>query len=314
MMKEKYIKEDKMSELLATSEKLLQVVSRFGIHLGVGEKTIEQVCTEHKVDVRTFLAVVNFTYSAGEMKPKEGDINLKTLCLYLQNTHIYMAKFLLPHIRRHLIDALGASTNNDVTFLIIKFFDEYCQELKNHMEIEDKEIFSRIDDLLQGKKATHLATEISKMHTFPIEQKLSELKNIIIKYYSSSSDNNMIYNILQHLFMCEYDLFIHDKLESHLLMPEVRRMEIKNECNNSTLHNEEESEISEELTKREQDIIVCVVKGMTNKETADKLFISVNTVTTHRRNIAKKLNIHSPAGLTIYAIVNGLVDIKEIKI
>lgn len=314
IMKEKYTKEDKMSELLATSEKLLQVVSRFGIHLGVGEKTIEQVCIEHNVDVKTFLAVVNFTYSAGDIKPIEGDINLKTLCLYLQNTHVYMVNFLLPHIRRHLIDALGASTNNDVTFLIIKFFDEYCQELKNHMDIEDKDIFSRIDDLLHGKKATHLATEINKIHTFPIEQKLSELKNIIIKYYSSSSDNNMIYNILQHLFMCEYDLFIHDKLENHLLMPEVRRLELKNECNNNMLNNEEESEISEELTKREQDIIVCVVKGMTNKETADKLFISVNTVTTHRRNIAKKLNIHSPAGLTIYAIVNGLVDIKEIRI
>jgi regulator of cell morphogenesis and NO signaling len=53
---------------------------------------------------------------------------------------------------------------------------------------------------------------------------------------------------------------------------------------------------------------------MTNKAIADKLFISINTVTTHRRNIAKKLNIHSSAGLTIYAIMNKLVDIKEVKL
>lgn len=53
---------------------------------------------------------------------------------------------------------------------------------------------------------------------------------------------------------------------------------------------------------------------MTNKEIADNLFISVHTVITHRRNIARKLEIHSATGLTIYAIVNHIVDISEIKL
>lgn len=68
-----------------------------------------------------------------------------------------------------------------------------------------------------------------------------------------------------------------------------------------------------ELSKREKEIIICVVKGMTNKLIADELFLSTHTVISHRRNIASKLQIHSPAGLTIYAIVNKLVDISEIK-
>lgn len=68
------------------------------------------------------------------------------------------------------------------------------------------------------------------------------------------------------------------------------------------------------LTSREKDIIIQVVKGLTNKEIADKLFLSVHTVMTHRRNIARKLEIHSATGLTIYAIVNGLVDLSEIKL
>lgn len=67
------------------------------------------------------------------------------------------------------------------------------------------------------------------------------------------------------------------------------------------------------LSTREKEVIVCVVKGMTNKEIADKLFISVHTVVTHRRNLARKLQIHSSAGLTIYAIVNKLVELDEIK-
>ncbi len=69
----------------------------------------------------------------------------------------------------------------------------------------------------------------------------------------------------------------------------------------------------EALSQREKEIIGCVVRGMTNKETADKLFLSIHTVITHRRNIARKLQIHSPAGLTIYAIVNKLVELGEVK-
>ena len=73
-------------------------------------------------------------------------------------------------------------------------------------------------------------------------------------------------------------------------------------------------ESNESLSEREKDVIVSLVQGMSNKEIADHLCISINTVITHRRNIARKLQIHSPAGLTIYAIVNHLVDISSVKL
>lgn len=68
-----------------------------------------------------------------------------------------------------------------------------------------------------------------------------------------------------------------------------------------------------ELTMREREIVVGIAKGLSNKEIAEVLHVSVNTVMTHRRNIASKLEIHSPAGLTIYAIVTKLVDITEVQ-
>jgi len=68
------------------------------------------------------------------------------------------------------------------------------------------------------------------------------------------------------------------------------------------------------LSDRERDVIISLVQGMANKEIAEHLFISINTVITHRRNIARKLQIHSPAGLTIYAIVKGIVDISSVKL
>lgn len=77
---------------------------------------------------------------------------------------------------------------------------------------------------------------------------------------------------------------------------------------------EEAVDGKEPLSTREKEIISLVVKGLTNKEIAEKLFLSIHTVLTHRRNIARKLEIHSATGLTIYAIVNKLVDLSEIKI
>lgn len=76
---------------------------------------------------------------------------------------------------------------------------------------------------------------------------------------------------------------------------------------------EEEENDQNSLSQREKEIVGCVVRGMTNKEIAEKLFISIHTVITHRRNITRKLQIHSAAGLTIYAIVNKLVELSEVK-
>ncbi len=76
---------------------------------------------------------------------------------------------------------------------------------------------------------------------------------------------------------------------------------------------EEEDQDQDVLSQREKEIVVCVVKGMTNKEIAEKLFLSIHTVITHRKNITKKLQIHSASGLTIYAIVNKLVELDDVK-
>lgn len=81
----------------------------------------------------------------------------------------------------------------------------------------------------------------------------------------------------------------------------------------SLINFEEEENDRNALSQREKEIVECVVKGMTNKEIAEKLYISIHTVITHRRNITRKLQIHSAAGLTIYAIVNKLVQLNEVK-
>lgn len=75
---------------------------------------------------------------------------------------------------------------------------------------------------------------------------------------------------------------------------------------------EQEKSDNVELSNREIDVLVALVKGMTNKEISDKLFISVHTVITHRKNIIRKTGIKSVSGLTVYALLNNLVDESEI--
>jgi transcriptional regulator, luxR family domain protein len=120
------------------------------------------------------------------------------------------------------------------------------------------------------------------------------------------------------IYNCEMWLMQHAQVEDEIFIPVIRRLEHKSKQNDvsfkiSNMINQG-TETADNLSDRERDVIVSLVQGMTNKEIAEHLCISINTVITHRRNIARKLQIHSPAGLTIYAIVNNLVDISSVKL
>lgn len=69
----------------------------------------------------------------------------------------------------------------------------------------------------------------------------------------------------------------------------------------------------EELSAREKEILVCVAKGMLNKEIADHYNISIYTVITHRKNITRKTGIKTVAGLTVYALLNNLIDMNSME-
>lgn len=107
-------------------------------------------------------------------------------------------------------------------------------------------------------------------------------------------------------------------VEDKLFVPAVRLIEQQLRDSGKILYADDNDndtqckERFESLSDREKDIVICITKGMSNKEIADTLFISVNTVTTHRRNISSKLQIHTTAGLVIYAIANKLVDINDV--
>ena len=124
--------------------------------------------------------------------------------------------------------------------------------------------------------------------------------------------------MLYDLYKNEEWLGQHAEVEDNIFVPAIRQLERQQKQNDVSVKISkmisQNPDNGDALSDREKDVVVSLVQGMTNKEIADHLCISVNTVITHRRNIARKLQIHSPAGLTIYAIVNNLVDISSVKL
>ncbi len=320
-----YSPTDKMSDIICDNYSLLQVMSRFGLPLGFGDYSVEEVCKSSQVDCNTFLAVANFI-NKGHSRSSlpQTDISVETLMIYLKNAHHYFLDFQLPTIRRKLLEAIDCSTDNEITFLILKFFDVYVQEVRNHMNYEDQYVFTYVDNLLKGQKDENYNIKMFVSHHDHIDEKLTELKNSIIKYYPDSKKAYMMNAVLFDIFNCEKDLVSHNAVEDYLFVPAVLQLEeeVKKNLDNHNTSNKvqettekaESQSTQDDLSQREKEIICCVVKGMSNKEIAENLFISVHTVITHRRNIARKLQIHSPTLLTVYAIVNKLVDISEVKV
>ena len=122
----KYNGKDKMCDLICEHYPMLLVLSRFGIALGFGDKNIEEVCNENGVDVKTFLIITNLLLDDPiEMQEIHSSVSIDSLITYLQNSHTYFLDFRLPAIRRNLIDAIDCG-KSDVSFAIMRFFDEYA--------------------------------------------------------------------------------------------------------------------------------------------------------------------------------------------
>lgn len=314
MSTNEYTSKDKMRDIIEDNSALLMAISRFEIPLGFGDSSIEDVCKAQNVDCPTFLAVVN--YISYKTLPKS-ILSLPALMSYLQRAHTYFLEFSLPSIRRKLIEAINCRDDDNVSTLILKFFDNYVAEVENHMKYENDHVFSYVNMLLNNELKSNVTITNYSSHHNGIAATLKELKDILIRYYPQKNQD-LINSVLFDLITCEQDLISHCDIEDDIFVPEVKKLEDSVKRNQKKMESKpvetatNEAKI-ETLSAREKDIIRCVAKGMANKEIADTLCLSVHTVTTHRRNISSKLQIHSPAGLTIFAILNHLVALDEVK-
>lgn len=223
----KYLPDNLMSDLICDNYPMLLVMSRFGIDLGFGEASIEEVCRRSGVDLYTFLAVVNIILAEQKraVKIDYESVSLSSLVEYLHNSHAYFLEYRLPTIRRELVEALEDS--GDVAVVILNYYDEYVGEVHRHMMQEENTLFPYIASVLNGCNGEQYSIDDYSKHHDRVETKLSELKGIMIKYYPAKT-TYALNNVLYDIFSCERDLASHNAIEDYLLVPAMRALEQTN--------------------------------------------------------------------------------------
>lgn len=215
---------DKMSRLVLDNNNLILILNRFKIRMGFDDQSIEQVCNNHNIDVDTFLALVNFL-TCDDKQNYDVDpskISPKTLIAYLRNSHDCFLNYRLPTIRKRLSETMPS--RDTISMAILNFYDEYMEEVKKHAQHEDDVVFGYIEQLLENKTDGQYSIDIFNDTHDDIDSKLSELKNIIIKYYPSETTNELA-SVLFDIFACKMELLRHSEIEDYLLIPTIRKIE-----------------------------------------------------------------------------------------
>ena len=308
-----YRAENTMRELIRDNNLLLMTISRFNIAFGFGDSSIRDACDANQVDCDTFLAVCNLL-SGKEFAAYP--VSLLALIEYLKRAHASFIEISLPKIRQKIIEAINYSETNEVSFLLIKFFDDYVADVRSHLANENDQVFRYVERLLGGEKdEAYSISEFSIDHDHMGSQ-LNELKDIFIYHYSQRG-NALLSTVLFDIINLEKDLMSHFQVENKLFIPAVESLESRFKDTKSKRGRSKNSGSKDvrldSLGPREKEIIACVAKGLSNKEIADELCLSVHTVATHRKNISAKLGIHSTAGLAIFAVIHHLVELKDLN-
>jgi len=236
-----------LSKVIHSDFEILTILQRFGIKLGLGDKSISEVCDLHNIDTIFFLEIINIFHNKDFFPDdKIQKISIKLIINFLNSSHMFYNNEKIPFIES-LIDELYWETDDHDRNLSIlkKFFYEYKTEVKVHTLHEEETVYPYavfIEETCNGKQ--DLVDCYKKMEIYSItnyaqeheniEEKLTDLKNIIIKYLPPPKNQNIINKILFQLFRLEKDLNNHARIEEKILVPKILKMENKLKSKMST--------------------------------------------------------------------------------
>ncbi len=219
----KYTANDTMGGLIGDNYRVLLVMSRFGLGLGFGEKTIGEVCAQAGVDAPTFLAVANLQTGHTVSASSADAPSLGALLDYLHSSHDYFLGFRLPAIRTSL-EAVLAGADEGLGGAVLRYFDEYVGEVRTHMDYEESTVFPYVRALIAGQRTKGYSISVFSSHHDHVEARLAEFKRILLKYYPAQSTNEMN-GVLFDIFNCEDDLASHNEVEDRLFVPAIEALE-----------------------------------------------------------------------------------------
>ena len=313
-MMDKFSCNMKLAELVEANYRLLGVLSRVGIDGSYGEKTVSEACLQNGLDPDTVILLCE-VYSFPEFEPSAAQLHrshVGDILRYLHQSHDYYLTRVLAMMEGTVSQLLEPCTAAQRK-VVWEFFSGYKAELEKHFSFEEQEVIPYVQDLIIGRRRSGFSIDRFEENHSNIDEKLSDFKNLVMKSLPSSCDKRLRVELLMHVFVLQEDLKCHTYIEDHVLVPMVRLLENPRSLREFPAESEEREEERRELSDREKEILVSVAQGLLNKEIADKHHISINTVITHRKNITRKTGIKTVPGLTVYAILNNLIDINSIE-
>ncbi len=216
----------KLSELVVEYPSLIDALAHLNVRLGFGEQSIKELTGRYQINPEAFMVIVR-TYcghlTSGKTIGKEA---LGDLLIFLKRSHLDFKNKQIPELKK-LIELFSSEISAKHGKILISFFDGYISEVYDHFKYEDETVFPYIQAVLENRRTGDFAIrEFEENHT-DIEQKLLDLKNILIKYIPEEivSDNRT--KILRDLFDFEQQLYYHTKLEDQVLAPSVKKVEKK---------------------------------------------------------------------------------------
>lgn len=229
----------KLAEIIHINYLLLPILNRFGIQLGFGEKNVEEICKEMNLNIEFFLVIINSFHNHNYFpQDKLQRFDLILIVDYIKKSHSYYLELKVPQIEKLIQELSGRSDEKykDQIRLIEKFFSEYKVELIAHIQEEENKIIPYV--LTIGKAYSEGSLNVAHKHLVQensinkfagehsnIEDKLFDLKNIIIKYLHPVKDNFTSNALLIELFRLERDLNDHARIEDKVLIPKVQYIE-----------------------------------------------------------------------------------------
>ncbi len=274
----------KMAELLEEHPALLGVFTRMGFSFGYGDASVSEVCQSAGIDPETFLLICR-VYSQEDYRPSAEELtgaDLSVIVKYLSLSHTYYMDVAMKDLAASL-GRMIVPCGDDTQRVIWKFFSDFKEELQRHFAYEEQCVFPHIN--------SPEASIPDEDHS-GVEETLEDLKSLVMNHLPTGADQQEAYKVLSAITSLQDDILKHILLEESALVGNVAS-----------------KEDDQTLSAREKEVLVCVAKGMINKEIADQLHISIHTVITHRKNITRKTGIKTVAGLTVYALLNNLLEI-----
>lgn len=220
----KFTADDIMVDLVNYDYSLLPFLSRFSLPLGFGNQTIAEICQNAGIDVDVFLLIINFIISGAPDCDAMESLSPIDIVNFLKNSHDYFLGYKFPHIRNNLLSALD-QTHNDINPAIIKFYDDFVYKVTKHFRYEERNLFPYVKSLIAGRPRQYRIDIFSRQHD-EVTDSLTELKNIILRFYTTTVPNKM-YDVLVDIYNCEDDMESHTNIEDHILVPMVKRIEEK---------------------------------------------------------------------------------------